>query len=64
MERRKILQKNIVEIKNHIVLSEMQEIHDPNQLQKMIQKILKQGLEGLVLKDLKVNYTNSSCLKM
>jgi DNA ligase-3 len=49
--RKKILRENMTEIPNHIVFSEMEEIHDPKDLASMIAKVLKLGLEGLVLKD-------------
>lgn len=45
----------MVVVKNHIVLSEMKEIHKPEELRKMIQSVIKQGLEGLVLKDINVS---------
>lgn len=50
--RKKILKENMTEITNHIVFSEMEEIHDPKDLANMIAKVLKLGLEGLVLKDI------------
>nr|CAH7750695.1 unnamed protein product [Callosobruchus chinensis] len=55
-ERKKILLKNMTEIPNHIVFSEMEEIHDPKDLSKMIAKVLQMGLEGLVLKGLNSVY--------
>ncbi|VEN47869.1 unnamed protein product [Callosobruchus maculatus] len=55
-ERKKILHKNMTEIPNHIVFSEMEEIHDPKDLAKMIAKVLQMGLEGLVLKGLNSVY--------
>lgn len=54
--RKKILQDNMVEIKNHIMFSEMKEIHKADDLTRMIAKALQLGLEGLVLKDLKSIY--------
>lgn len=51
-ERKKILKENMVEIPNHIVFSEMEEIHDTDDLISMIARVLKLGLEGLVLKPL------------
>lgn len=54
--RKKILQDNMVEIKNHIMFSEMQEIHKSVDLTMMIAKVLKLGLEGLVLKDINSIY--------
>ncbi|CAH1967261.1 unnamed protein product [Acanthoscelides obtectus] len=55
-ERKKILSENMTEITNHIVFSEMEEIHDPKDLAKMIAKVLQMGLEGLVLKGLNTTY--------
>lgn len=55
-ERKKILKKNMTEIPNHIMFSEMEEIHNPSDLSNMIAKVLKLGLEGLVLKDIKSIY--------
>lgn len=54
--RKKILQENMTEIPNHIVFSEMKEIHNPEDLKAMIAKVLSAGLEGLVLKDLNSIY--------
>ncbi|KAJ8922088.1 hypothetical protein NQ315_008729 [Exocentrus adspersus] len=54
--RKKILQENMMEIPNHVVFSEMQEINRAEELQAMIAKVLKQGLEGLVLKDVNSIY--------
>ncbi|CAH0559309.1 unnamed protein product [Brassicogethes aeneus] len=54
--RKKILKENMAEIPNHIVFSEMKEIHKPDDLRVMIAKVLSAGLEGLVLKDLKGIY--------
>lgn len=51
-QRKQILKDNMTEIKNHIMFSEMQEIHDPDELKQMIAHVLKEGLEGLVLKDI------------
>ncbi|XP_046390611.1 DNA ligase 3 [Ischnura elegans] len=56
VERRKFLIQNMKEIKNHVMFSEMKEVHEPKDLEAMISKVLKQGLEGLVLKDLKSAY--------
>ncbi|RZC37982.1 DNA ligase A M domain containing protein [Asbolus verrucosus] len=50
--RKQILKENMTEIQNHIVFSELEEIHDPKDLSNMIAKVLKLGLEGLVLKDM------------
>ncbi|XP_021931838.1 DNA ligase 3, partial [Zootermopsis nevadensis] len=51
-ERRRILEENMEEVPNRIMFSEMKEINDPKDLEEMITKVLKLGLEGLVLKDL------------
>ncbi|KAJ8961696.1 hypothetical protein NQ318_021295 [Aromia moschata] len=53
---KKILQQTMTEIPNHIVFSEMKEIRKPKELSEMIAKVLKLGLEGLVLKDFKSIY--------
>ncbi|XP_053981861.1 DNA ligase 3 [Hylaeus volcanicus] len=55
-ERRRILRERMTEIPNRIMLSEVQEVHDPQDLTKMIAKVLKLGLEGLVLKDINGKY--------
>ncbi|XP_028136792.1 DNA ligase 3 [Diabrotica virgifera virgifera] len=55
-ERKKFLQDNMTEIPNRIMFSEMQEIRNKSELAKMIARVLKQGLEGLVLKDLQSIY--------
>lgn len=54
-ERKKILEENMVEIKNHIMFSEMKKIKRKEDLHDMINQVLKQGLEGLVLKDVNVS---------
>ncbi|KAI5751019.1 hypothetical protein M8J77_003452 [Diaphorina citri] len=51
-ERKKILQENMKEIEHHVVLSEMEEIHQPEDLEGMMTKVFRLGLEGLVLKDI------------
>lgn len=55
-ERRQILKENMIEIKNHIMFSEVEEVHKAEDLTDMIAKVLKLGLEGLVLKDLRSTY--------
>ncbi|XP_030761984.1 DNA ligase 3 isoform X2 [Sitophilus oryzae] len=55
-ERKQILHDNMIEVQNHIVFSEMKEIDEPKTLAKMIAKVLKLGLEGLVLKDTMSKY--------
>lgn len=49
--RKQILKENMTEITNHIMFSEMEEIDKPEELKSMIVRVLKLGLEGLVLKD-------------
>ncbi|XP_071445716.1 DNA ligase 3 isoform X2 [Hetaerina americana] len=56
VERRKFLIQNMREIQNHVMFSEMKEVYQPKDLEAMISKVLKQGLEGLVLKNLKSTY--------
>ncbi|XP_077970657.1 DNA ligase 3-like isoform X1 [Styela clava] len=55
-ERRKLLSDNINEIKNRVMLSEMQFVNKPEDLKSMIVRVIKDGLEGLVLKDVKSIY--------
>ncbi|XP_064110363.1 DNA ligase 3-like [Macrobrachium nipponense] len=55
-ERREILEEHMTEIKNHIMFSEMKLITKKEDLRNMINDVLKQGLEGLVLKDLNSIY--------
>lgn len=55
-ERREILEENLTEIPNRIKLSEIQEINEPKDLAEMIAKVLKLGLEGLVLKSVNSKY--------
>nr|XP_024219376.1 DNA ligase 3 [Halyomorpha halys] len=51
-KRRRILHEQMKQIDNHIVFSEMKEIHDKKDLETMMTEVFRQGLEGLVLKDL------------
>ncbi|CAG2221092.1 LIG3 [Mytilus edulis] len=53
-ERRKLLQDEMMVIKNRVMLSEMRLINDPDDLQDMMDDVFSQGLEGLVLKDINV----------
>ncbi|XP_047026101.1 DNA ligase 3 [Helicoverpa zea] len=55
-KRRKILHENMVEVTNHVMLSEQKLIEKPSDLAKMIAEVLELGLEGLVLKDLESTY--------
>ncbi|KAL3861294.1 hypothetical protein ACJMK2_007333 [Sinanodonta woodiana] len=50
-ERRKVLQENMTEIKNRVMFSEMEHIKKKEQLEEMMTHVFKEGLEGLVLKD-------------
>ncbi|KAK3581407.1 hypothetical protein CHS0354_016266 [Potamilus streckersoni] len=50
-ERRKVLQENMKEIKNRVMFSEMEHIKKQEQLEDMMTRVFKEGLEGLVLKD-------------
>ncbi|XP_043252498.1 DNA ligase 3 [Colletes gigas] len=56
IERRRILMERMTEIPNRIKLSEVQEVHNPQDLAEMIAKVFKLGLEGLVLKDINSKY--------
>jgi DNA ligase 3 len=55
-ERRRILEKNIKEIPGRVMLSEKKFIKSPEPLRKLMMNAIKQGLEGLVLKDIKSIY--------
>ncbi|KAE8575918.1 hypothetical protein XENTR_v10003986 [Xenopus tropicalis] len=55
-ERRKFMRDNMVEIPNHILFSEMKHVTKASDLADMITRVIREGLEGLVLKDLKSNY--------
>ncbi|KAL9826370.1 DNA ligase 3 isoform 1-T1 [Geothlypis trichas] len=55
-ERRKFLHDNMVEIPNRILFSEMKHVTKASDLADMITRVIREGLEGLVLKDLKGNY--------
>ncbi|XP_063975698.1 DNA ligase 3 [Diachasmimorpha longicaudata] len=55
-ERREILNKRMTVIPNRVVLSEVEEVNDSRDLAGMIAKVLKMGLEGLVLKDVNSTY--------
>lgn len=53
-ERRRLLERNVTPIKSRIMLSEQTLVTRPEQLQDLMGTAIRQGLEGLVLKDLKV----------
>ncbi|ESO91269.1 hypothetical protein LOTGIDRAFT_228755 [Lottia gigantea] len=50
-ERRKVLQENMTEVKDHVKFSEYQHITKVPNLQELMDKVFQEGLEGLVLKD-------------
>ncbi|XP_035998663.1 DNA ligase 3 [Fundulus heteroclitus] len=55
-ERRKFLHDNMVEVPNRILFSEMKHVTRAADLAEMITRVIREGLEGLVLKDLKGSY--------
>ncbi|KAM6911129.1 DNA ligase 3 isoform 1-T2 [Lycodopsis pacificus] len=55
-ERRKFLHDNMVEVTNRILFSEMKHVTRAGDLAEMITRVIREGLEGLVLKDLKGSY--------
>ncbi|XP_041947215.1 DNA ligase 3 [Alosa sapidissima] len=55
-ERRKFLHDNMVEVPNRILFSEMKHVTRASDLAEMITRVIREGLEGLVLKDLKGAY--------
>ncbi|XP_004416856.1 PREDICTED: DNA ligase 3 [Odobenus rosmarus divergens] len=55
-ERRKFLHDNMVEIPNRIMFSEMKQVTKAADLADMINRVIREGLEGLVLKDVKGTY--------
>ncbi|XP_010341937.2 DNA ligase 3 isoform X3 [Saimiri boliviensis] len=55
-ERRKFLHENMVEIPNRIMFSEMKRVTKASDLADMITRVIREGLEGLVLKDVKGTY--------
>lgn len=55
-ERRKFLHDNMVEIPNRIMFSEMKQVTKGSDLADMINRVIREGLEGLVLKDMKGTY--------
>ncbi|XP_027754396.1 DNA ligase 3 [Empidonax traillii] len=55
-ERRKFLHDNMVEIPNRILFSEMKHVTKASDLADMIARVIREGLEGLVLKDIKGSY--------
>lgn len=60
-DRRKLLEKLIAEIKNdNIEISISIKTSDPKELKKFFDSCLKQGLEGIMAKDLKKSYVPGS----
>uniref|UniRef100_A0A8C1CBT1 DNA ligase n=1 Tax=Cyprinus carpio carpio TaxID=630221 RepID=A0A8C1CBT1_CYPCA len=55
-ERRKFLHDNMVEVPNRILFSEMKHVTRAADLAEMITRVIREGLEGLVLKDIKGHY--------
>ncbi|XP_051902853.1 DNA ligase 3-like [Hippocampus zosterae] len=55
-ERRKFLHDNMVEVPNRILFSEMKHVTRARDLADMITRVIREGLEGLVLKDVKGSY--------
>jgi len=55
-ERRKLLEKHMVEVGNNVKFSELVHVTKKSQLAGMIKSVLDQGLEGLVLKDVLGTY--------
>jgi len=55
-ERRKILERNMEEIPNRVMKSELKFVKEPDALKDMIVHVIKNGLEGLVLKDVRGIY--------
>ncbi|XP_041657063.1 DNA ligase 3 [Cheilinus undulatus] len=55
-ERRKFLHDNMVEVPNRILFSEMKHVTRAADLANMITRVIREGLEGLVLKDIKGSY--------
>ncbi|XP_062341301.1 DNA ligase 3 [Osmerus eperlanus] len=55
-ERRKFLNDNMVEVPNRILFSEMKHVTRAADLAEMITRVIREGLEGLVLKDIRGTY--------
>uniref|UniRef100_A0A8B9I135 DNA ligase n=1 Tax=Astyanax mexicanus TaxID=7994 RepID=A0A8B9I135_ASTMX len=55
-ERRKFLHDNMIEVPNRILFSEMKHVTRAADLAEMITRVIREGLEGLVLKDIKGLY--------
>uniref|UniRef100_A0A8C5QM37 DNA ligase n=2 Tax=Leptobrachium leishanense TaxID=445787 RepID=A0A8C5QM37_9ANUR len=55
-DRRKFMHDNMVEIPNRILFSEMKHVTRATDLADMITRVIREGLEGLVLKDVRGIY--------
>lgn len=53
-DRRKILENNVQEIPGRIMLSEKKFVQKESELAGIVSRVIKEGLEGLVLKDVQV----------
>eukprot|EP00118_Oscarella_pearsei_P009396 m.54141 g.54141 ORF g.54141 m.54141 type:complete len:870 (+) comp34313_c0_seq13:36-2645(+) len=51
VERRKLLEKNLTVIPNRIMMSELHRIRTETDLDDLMRRAMREGLEGLVLKD-------------
>ncbi|ESN98431.1 hypothetical protein HELRODRAFT_113751 [Helobdella robusta] len=52
IERRDILHKNMTQVNNHVMFSEMTHIMEEDDLVDLMMRVFREGLEGLVLKDI------------
>ena len=55
-ERRRLLETHVLTVKNEIMHSEQTEIADVATLQALMTRIMRENLEGLVLKDKRGTY--------
>ncbi|RDD44029.1 DNA ligase 3 [Trichoplax sp. H2] len=56
IDRRKILESNVQEIPGRIMLSEKKLVQKENELTGLVSRVIREGLEGLVLKDVESVY--------
>ncbi|EDV23892.1 uncharacterized protein TRIADDRAFT_57566 [Trichoplax adhaerens] len=56
MQTRKILESNVQEIPGRIMLSEKKLVQKENELTGLVSRVIREGLEGLVLKDVESVY--------
>lgn len=59
-KRREILENNIKVIPNRIELSELYKLKNADEVDTMMTRVLKEGLEGLVIKDANSIYEPSA----